>query len=307
MTFQAERYKPTSQDEWNSFVASSKNGTFLLDRRFMDYHSDRFADHSVMIRESGALVAVLPANFSGEKVSSHDGLTYGGLLFGDGITLVRALECFREMTRYYRAQGLSELIYKQPPNFYFRQLAFEDEYALFLAGAQLFRRDTSFVIDLTRPLPFQERRERSIKKAAKSGLVIAEEEDFTPFWNEVLVPNLQERFGVAPVHSLSEITLLASRWKKNIRLHTARLGGKIVAGTVIFDTPTAAHAQYISANEEGRNCGALDLLYSELIRNTYAKHRYFSFGIANEEQGRKLNTGLIEWKEGFGARAVSSG
>ena len=30
-----------------------------------------------------------------------------------------------------------------------------------------------------------------------------------------------------------------------------------MAGTTIFETPTVAHAQYISASEEGRNNGAL--------------------------------------------------
>ena len=34
------QYQFSSQDfdEWNEFVAQSKNGTFLIDRRYMDYH-----------------------------------------------------------------------------------------------------------------------------------------------------------------------------------------------------------------------------------------------------------------------------
>ena len=42
-------YEPQSASEWNAFVAESKNGTFLFDRRYMDYHSDRFADSSFMV------------------------------------------------------------------------------------------------------------------------------------------------------------------------------------------------------------------------------------------------------------------
>ena len=42
------RYTPEKADEWNRFVAQSKNGTFLFDRRYMDYHADRFQDHSLM-------------------------------------------------------------------------------------------------------------------------------------------------------------------------------------------------------------------------------------------------------------------
>ena len=41
----------------------SKNGTFLFLRAYMDYHSDRFHDHSLMFHnEKGKLIAVLPAN-----------------------------------------------------------------------------------------------------------------------------------------------------------------------------------------------------------------------------------------------------
>ena len=79
-----ERYTADKLEEWNGFVALAKNGTFLIDRRFMDYHSDRFADFSIMFYdEKNRLVALLPANRKGDSVCSHRGLTYGGLVMGD--------------------------------------------------------------------------------------------------------------------------------------------------------------------------------------------------------------------------------
>ena len=53
--FEIRRYNPAMADEWNQFVRASKNGTFLFDRRFMDYHSDRFSDHSLMCYRDGRL------------------------------------------------------------------------------------------------------------------------------------------------------------------------------------------------------------------------------------------------------------
>ena len=45
-----KRYDSTTDRErWNQFVALSKQATFLLHRSYMDYHSDRFHDHSLMI------------------------------------------------------------------------------------------------------------------------------------------------------------------------------------------------------------------------------------------------------------------
>ena len=48
-------YSINHRDVWNQFVRQSRNGTFLIDRRFMDYHSDRFVDCSLLVYEGVAL------------------------------------------------------------------------------------------------------------------------------------------------------------------------------------------------------------------------------------------------------------
>ena len=47
--------------EWDNFVASAKNSTFLHMRPYMDYHSDRFNDYS--------LVAMKGGKIAGEKIA----------------------------------------------------------------------------------------------------------------------------------------------------------------------------------------------------------------------------------------------
>ncbi len=42
-------YSINRKETWDAFVQASKNGTFLLQRNFMDYHSDRFFDCSLLI------------------------------------------------------------------------------------------------------------------------------------------------------------------------------------------------------------------------------------------------------------------
>ena len=64
--FDIIRYTKDKADEWNEFVARSKNGTFLFNRNYMDYHSDRFADYSLMFYRKGRLYALMPANNEGE-------------------------------------------------------------------------------------------------------------------------------------------------------------------------------------------------------------------------------------------------
>src|SRR6185436_10904403 len=75
--FEFQAFRSADEGAWNALVAASPNGTFLLDRRFMGYHADRFEDASLLIARRGKLVAVLPANRQGERVASHAGLSYG--------------------------------------------------------------------------------------------------------------------------------------------------------------------------------------------------------------------------------------
>jgi len=64
---------------WDGFVRRSKNGSFLFYRDYMEYHSDRFLDSSLLFFEDDVLIAVMPANTAENILYSHRGLTYGGL------------------------------------------------------------------------------------------------------------------------------------------------------------------------------------------------------------------------------------
>ena len=78
--FEIKRYSEADKEVWNAHVEQARNATFLLNRSYMDYHSDRFHDHSLMIFRNGKLYALLPANEAGDTFFSHQGLTYAGLL-----------------------------------------------------------------------------------------------------------------------------------------------------------------------------------------------------------------------------------
>jgi hypothetical protein len=120
----------------------------------------------------------------------------------------------------------------------------------------------------------------------------------------MLTETLAGRHGVRPVHTADEIELLAARFPDAIRLYVSTLDNEVVAGVVMYDTATVAHAQYIAANDKGRQQGALDGLFDFLITHYSATHRFFDFGISNEDHGRTLNVGLVSQKEEFGGSTV---
>jgi len=298
------RYTPEDKDIWNDFVTSSKNGTFLLDRNYMDYHSSRFEDYSLMMRSGNSLVAAFPANRTSNQVFSHQGLTYGGLLIDQKMRLTDCLEAFDALVDFLKSEGASSLLYKTIPSIYHKAPAEEDKYALFRCNAPLVRRDTLSVIDMSSRPPFQTRRKRGLAKAKKLGIQARESTEWSEYW-PILEMRLNDTYGVEPTHSLEEIELLHRRFPENIRLFIAEHEGEIVAGIVIYATCRVAHCQYIAASDKGREYFALDLLFSWLIEDVFKEKTYFDFGISNEADGRILNEGLVNFKEGFGARTVT--
>ncbi len=304
MTVKVERYQGSDSAAWNDFVRVSKNGTFLFDRGYMDYHSDRFVDHSLVLRaEDGRILALLPAAERDNELHSHAGLTYGGLILGNATGSVAAIEMIEAIRAYLASSGLAFLHYKTIPSIYHQQPAEEDRYALFRAGAVLTRRDVLSVVPREDRLKYQDRRARGVKAAAKAGVELVESRDFEPFWR-VLEDTLRERFGARPVHSLEEIILLHGRFPESIRLFEGRVDGQTAAGCVIFETARVAHVQYIATSGSGRKIHGLDAVFDHLLRNVYPEKHFFDLGNSNGAAGDMLNTGLVEQKEGFGARTI---
>ena len=119
-----------------------------------------------------------------------------------------------------------------------------------------------------------------------------------------MIPNLEEKYHVKPVHSYQEMSMLQTKFPKNIRQFNVYYEGEIVAGTTIFESNQVAHAQYISANKSKNELGCLDYLYHFLATNVFKEKVYLDFGISNEYLGKKVNEGLLFWKESFGASTI---
>ena len=296
-------YSPDDKIYWDSFVDTSKNGTFLVSRDYMDYHADRFPDSSFIFYKREKIIALFPATIHGDELSSHQGLTYGGLVMDRKITADETLEIFRLLILKSKELGINHIIYKAIPHIYHRLPSEEDLYALFVWNAHLIERKISSTILLEERLKFRDIRKYGIRKALKENIIIEETQDIAEFW-QILTKNLNTKYHCNPVHSLAEMELLKSRFPANIRVFIARSAERVQSGVVIYETPTVAHVQYISASEEGKASGSLDLIFSTLINDVFKDKKYFDFGTSTEDGGYRLNEQLIYQKEGFGARGI---
>lgn len=299
-----KRYVASDKEAWDDFLDKSKIDSFLFKRDFMDYHSDRFSDHSLMVYRKGKLEAVLPGNISDKIFYSHQGLTYGGLVSSTKLMVKDVLEIFSKLNKTLKAEGVEEVIYKPTPHIYHKYPSEEDLYALFRLGADRIACNISSTIFQSSKIPFIESRKSGIRKAKRNGIVVTESNAYGDFW-DILTHNLSERYGRGPVHTLLEITGLINKFPNNIKLYGAFLENKMLGGTLLFIMNSLVHIQYISANEIGKEIGALDLIFEKLINEAYVKYPIFDFGQSTEQNGHFLNEGLIFQKEGFGGRGIT--
>ena len=211
---------------------------------------------------------------------------------------------FKTSLKYLLDNRVAELRIKTLPKIYHSSSSDEIDYLMFKCKAELFRRD---ILSVVRPRSktYSRDRKAGIKRGKQHKLEVRESEGFDTFWNEILIPNLDSKHKTTPVHTLEEITSLKSKFPEKIRQFNVYHDDKIVAGTKIFMTKSVAHSQYISGNTDKNQLGSLDFLHAHLLEHVFADMPYFDFGISNENQGQNINQGLLYWKEGFGARAIS--
>lgn len=296
-------------DDWDQLIDRSINGTFMHSRRFLGYHGNRFTDASVLLRKGDRTVGVIPAAedpHDKNRVISHPGLTYGGLVRVrrlSGEDVVTALDLAGQ---HYADRGYRELRYKATPPVFHRFPAADDVYALQRHGARRYRCDLNSVIDLTDPDDRRnENRRRGYKKATAAGVSISTDSAYLEEYWEVLSQRLAERHGVRPVHTISEIRVIADLFPHHVRLVAGLLDGRVAAGVLLFSLGPTMHIQYSASTAAGRAVAALDPVTWHAIECARAAGaRWFSFGISTENEGRTLNSSLYQFKESFGASGI---
>ncbi|QDP72346.1 GNAT family N-acetyltransferase [Legionella israelensis] len=297
-------YQADHKDNWNGFIETCKTPLFFFKREFVEYHSDRFIDASLMFYQQDRLIAVFPASKHDEILISHGGLTYGGLLLSDKLRSDVVGEIVHSLAKHAWDNGYHKILYKAIPYLFYTQGAQEDLYFLVnRLGARIFRRDLSSVIYLDNRMKLSKGRKWLIARAKKSGLNVTNSQDWANFHD--LLCTVLSRHGTAPVHSMEELEKLSQLFPANIQLKVVEKNNTLLAATLLFKFNSTVHTQYLATNEEGKELGALDFLVENCIEESKQNgFKYFSFGISTEEQGKVLNEGLIAQKESFGARGL---
>lgn len=310
--WEIRRYSREAMVEWDEFIEKSRNATFLFKRGYMDYHADRFADHSLLAYRNGRLAALLPANVAGDTLYTHQGLTYGGWIWPPSrLDVGDIFRLWYEWLLYMREKEIKTVLYKPIPFIYPLMPSEEDRYMLFLSKAKLERTDMATVIDLSHNPGFNKLQKRHLKKAARDFFSTRSDcsypDDIKEFYR-LLELCLKERHRAKPVHNLDELQMLMNRFPENIWVWRGinDLTGEVEAGVCIYLSRQTVHCQYIATSANGRLRNSLSALFAEMIDYyTQKGYRYFDFGTSNENGGRNLNTGLNRQKTSYGGSGVA--
>jgi len=299
--YTVKKYDQNDYKIWNDFIAQAKNATFLFHRDFMEYHKDRFEDFSLLVYQDEKLISILPANKVGNSLYSHQGLTYGGLVYTSKLKAEK-VEVVLDAVLLFLKENLFETFYYKPiPNFYFPEGNNEIDFFLFKKGAVIDRKEMNLAVNLELPLQISKSKLKHFRRIEDLDLDIMEEDDFNPFWSTILEPRLLEKFNVKPVHTKEEILLLKQKFPENIRQYSVYLRDEIIAGITIFETENVVKSQYGATSKKGEEVRALDFLFINLIEKYKRKgKRFFDMGIVNEENESGYCSGLLKQKEELG-------
>lgn len=295
------RYCQSDRSAWDEFLENSINGHFMHYRNYMEYHSSRFIDHSLLFWEKNEICAIFPANQELDTLYSHQGLTFGGLLVSQKSDALFTLEAFNELKKYLSKNKINRLVYKRVPDIFNSDVFQDDLYALWRIGAKRTQVNLNSVVELRKENAYSKGRKSSIKKALRSGVSFRETRKFENFWK--LVTDVLKKHDATPTHTLQEISLLQKRFPEQIKLYVAFLDDALLAGCLCFVAHDYVHTQYLASSNEGKKYCALDGLIDHVMKK-YSEKTFFNFGISTEEGGTTLNEGLYQQKKGFGARAT---
>ncbi|WP_094606551.1 hypothetical protein SPSIL_056940 [Sporomusa silvacetica DSM 10669] len=310
-----EVYNQSHQKDWDNFIGTSRNGTFMQQRTFLNYHPPgRFIDCSLMVYNfHGNLIAVIPAaqKIEGQKkiFFSYPGASHGGIIVDQKFGTCEAMALVPLLTEYCKSNNFNAIQIKMVPRIYHFWPSDEIDFALRYYGFSI------STTELATALPIKElanasdhlieSTQRNIRKSQRLGVTIEESNDLTTYWS-ILTDNLKQKHNAEPTHTLAEITDLTNRYPQSIKLFAAFLQEEMVSGVVVFLLNSRViNCFYIASNNKYQNLRSLELLFYKLISWGMEKgYDYLDWGISTENKGLVINQGLFEFKEKFGGRGI---
>lgn len=298
------KYIDEDRKMWDDLCNKSRSPMFMFERGYVEYHSDRFEDHSLLFFDDDELIAIMPASLEADTLYSHGGLTYGGIISLPTVKQVKMMACVEVLIEYAKNHDIKVIYYKFIPHVYHMVPNEDDIYALSRQNYEVVKIEVSTVIDLKNPQKMPKGRKSQISRAKRENVEIKECSSYDEFNAFLKLENevLRSKHNVSAVHNTDELMLLKSRFPNNIHLFSGYIDDELVCATLVYEYENVIHTQYMASSDKGREVGALDYCVKYVMDKYSQEKSWLDFGISTEDGGNILNEGLVQQKEGFGGR-----
>lgn len=314
MNLSIEKFSNVNDEKWDNFIVKdSINGTFLHSRNFLNYHRNKFKDHSLIIKKNTSIVAVIPGCEvvkEGKRIFySHQGSTFGGLVINSAYNNISHVDsAVNILEQYLNEQGFDKAVLKNTSEIFCSDNTNLLEYFYFKYGYKSYH-ELSLYIDFNKydsiiENNFSASKRRDFKYSLKHNMqfkTLKTDNEINDFY-KLLVLSLINH-NSKPVHSLEELLDFKNTSLSDIvKFYGVYYNDNLIAGSMVFNfNNDVFHTQYLASNSVYSNYYPMNFLNYNLIKEAYLNNfRFFSFGINTENQGNVLNTSLAQFKEGFG-------
>lgn len=315
MNLLIEKFNNKNDQEWDIFVdKNSVNGTFLQSRKFLNYHKDRFNDHSLVIKKGTCPVAIIPACEVVEEnkriLYSHKGSTFGGIIINRVFNNISHVDSILNILEQYLVEEkFDKIILKNTSKIFCNDNASLLDYFYFKYGYKNYT-ELSLYIDFNNYSPiiennFSSSRRRGLKYSLKYNLqfkLLNTDYEINDFYKLLVI--CLKKYNTKPVHLLEELLDFKNcRFNDIVKFYGVYHEDKLISGSMVFSfNNNVFHAQYFASDSSYSSYYPMNFLNYNLIKEAYSNEfRFFSFGISTEDKGKILNSSLAQFKEGFGA------
>lgn len=315
-TIEVLPYREDLKENWDHFIEQKAiNGTFLHSRKFYDHNPlNASEDASLIFYKEDRIIAVFPAVLylmNGCRIlHSHLRATYGGIVLSKDVNVEIAIQLIGIIISIAKDKNVKQIIVRNSFRIFHKNLCDETDFAMWFHGFEIKSRELEISVPISGSLEtirsqYHNNTVRNVKKAMKS-VEVNISNDFTRFW-DVLEKCLLERHSQKPVHNLQSIKKLRENvGDDKILLFAAYYQNKLIGGIVVFNfAELVLTSQYIASDNDFQHLNPVHALIDYIIEWGNKKGaKYLNLGMANEDGGKKINSGLFRFKESFGGRGV---
>jgi len=299
-------FSKAEAEKWDKFIEKSYNGTIFHTRRFLSYHpEERFVDKSLILKENGRWLGVIPAAERGKTISSHPGASYGGIVLAEPFSINKTYTVVHSLLSYLRDKKFKKIEMVLPPVIYHSTPCNYLDFVLMKENFSYKKRELSGYIPLiSKPFNLFKREARTAtRKAEREGLIVKEGGSLEEFY-KILEKNLKMRHNVKPTHTLAELIKLKELLPKKVKFFSSIYKKEQIAGTLLFlANRRVILAFYISHKEEFQHLRPVNILFYHVIKWAYKKHYKF-LDLGTFTLDMEPNFGLARFKESLGARGI---